>query len=186
MLKLFSFLLVLGLCISCEKRTIVKRDSPNPDFLTPPDGTLYFKNVRQIDYHRVKPRDINMFIYHYKDRPVLKEKPQIWAYIAENWEYEEAYFMLESNDLFGEFTESTFSYTSGKDSTYRPFKAERYHKSEFLRFADFVTGAFADDSPVYMRLPQGDSLQIFIQKEEREAFRITYMDYKKWIGKPIH
>lgn len=181
--RLRYLLMALGLLLACEKRTIVRKDNPNPDFLASSDGTLYFKNVRQIAYYRSQPKNLNMTIYTHKELPQLKDKPQVWAYMAENWRFQEAYLMLESNEAFGDFVENRYAYSSRKDSSYHSFKAVRYHKPEFLRFADFVVSSFKEESPLYLIYPNGDSLKIFEQEAEKEAFRITLKDYKKWIAK---
>lgn len=176
----FLFVLVLAFT-NCEKRTKVHRNTQNPDFMTPPDGRLYFLNVRSLYYKKVRKKSIPMDLYYYKTDK-MPISPSIQFYIADNWMYDEAYLMPELDSSFGQFTDMNLSFTDTLSKEWHTFRPNQYNKENFLKAAMFLSNAIELGASIYIKAIGKDSISFLNHQLHREAIRITLKDYQTLRG----
>ncbi|MBO3698788.1 hypothetical protein [Roseivirga sp. E12] len=174
----FALCVAILLTTGCNPDKQTKVDQDKIVFATDDASRLFFKNVRKIYYELEVMEAAKLDVYRHKQRELSTDVPVINLAIVDNWRYDEAYLLLEPNELIG---------TQGELAVQWELGAER-GKIVFRPGNKAAQVAFADK--VYHRLQLGCSFKIQINDtwipfldsdKSREAFRITMFDYYRLV-----
>lgn len=118
-------------------------------------------------------------VYRLKKRVRTTERPVINLAIVNNWRFDEAYLLLEPNELLvlDQLSINWLSETTGERGK---VSFENGNKNSIVRFADQVYALIQQDSKLTVTLGE-KSMGILENAEDREAFRITMVDYYRLV-----
>lgn len=118
-------------------------------------------------------------VYRLKKRVRTTEGPVINLAIVNNWRFDEAYLLLEPNELLvlDQLSINWLSETTGERGK---VSFENGNKNSIVRFADQVYALIQQDSKLTVTLGE-KSMGILENAEDREAFRITMVDYYRLV-----
>ncbi len=176
------FLTLIGMLFSnCDRRTKIYKGSPSPEYMTSADSRLYFRNVRSLFYIKSVHPGAEIDLYTFKTETI--HRPIFRFFIADNWMYDEAYFMLDQDSGIAEFSSYIISYTDTATNFYHTLQPTAFNKPNFLALGYHLREAIQTNSKIYLRQSDQDSSEIYNHKEHREALRITLTDYEKLVNK---
>lgn len=176
-----ALLLGLGL-LGCnpDKERLV--DAEDPVFATTDRSRLFFKNVRLLFYDTEEDslrRDFFRLADRVKDAP---DRPVLNLCIVNDLLRDRAYVMLEPNEFFGTADSIVVYYrdrAKGGEGHYR------YRQSNMMRQWQFATDLYngiLQGQEFYVRAPDGREVPFLQEKREREAFRVTMVDYYRMVN----
>lgn len=164
----FTVILLSGCKIDQDKKV----DRSKFQFTIGDDNELFFRNVRQIYYDRSSP-DGTWQAYTFKDRYQGNERPVIVPVIVINWLKDEAYLLIDINDLLADEDELRVVISNTPPDTIVLRDRGRERMLEF-------------GSRLYETLQTNQKMQIkskaiywpiLTEDVDREAFRVTMADY---------
>ena len=177
--------------ISCAVFLVLSLLACNPDkerrvndaeakFTTSDASELFFKNVRQGYYDKETMKDAKLDIYRIKERSQSAEQPVLNLAIVINWRYDEAYVLTEPNEyLQAQDTLKVYwQDTLNQQGVYRYTPGNKQHH---FQFASQIYNSLQDQHRLYTESPQGEPVPMLANREEREAFRKTMMDYYRLV-----
>lgn len=176
---LISFFVIIQLLIGCKIDRDKKVDRTKFQFEIRDDAELFFRNVRQIYYDRSSP-DGTWQAYRFSNQ-FGNDKPAIFPVIVINWLNDEAYLLIQSNDLL-----SDEEFLSVVINDINLFKTDtvtlnQRGRERMLEFGSRLYEAILSNHEIYVQIKDG-FMPILNQEEEREAFRITMSDFYRLTG----
>ncbi|MEM9671992.1 MAG: hypothetical protein AAF992_05320 [Bacteroidota bacterium] len=175
---LIIFLMGIAACNPDKGRKV---NDAEAKFTTSDASELFFKNVRQGYYDKETMDAAKLDIYRIKDRSQAEDQPVLNLAIVINWRYDEAYVLTEPNtqlqaaDTLRIYWQDTVQQQQGYHE-YLPGNKEKHYQ-----FASQVYNSLQDKQQLYIMSPAGEKIPILARREEREAFRITMMDYYRLV-----
>ncbi|OEK02685.1 hypothetical protein BFP97_14640 [Roseivirga sp. 4D4] len=164
--------------MGCNPDKQTKVDKDKIVFTTDDASRLFFKNVRRIYYELEVMEAAKLDIYRHKQRDLSTEAPVINLAIVDNWRYDEAYLLLEPNEVIGKQNELTVQWELGEEN------------GEIIYTPGNKTTQVAFTDKLYDRLQQGCRFKLQINNnwvsfldsdKSREAFRVTMFDYYRLV-----
>jgi hypothetical protein len=177
MLKSFlsALLLIIPIVNGCKIDQDKKVERSKFHFTIGDDSELFFRNVRQIYYDRSSP-DGTWQAYRFSDRDTTNDRPIIVPVIVINWLKDEAYLLIDTNDILNEedYLQIVISETnSAKTDTVTLHQRGR---ERMLEFGSRLYEAIIANQKMTI-LSNGAFLPLLQETIDREAFRITIADY---------
>lgn len=174
-----ALMLILLIVSACNPDKNKKVDQATISFKTNDASKLFFKNLRQTYYDKEEMEASKLEVYRLKKRNTADEHPVINLAIVNNWRYDEAYLLLEPNSflqLSGLSVDWENAGTGEKGTT----SFENGNKQSIVRFADELYSLIQQDSKLSVTI-DNKSVDILESSEDREAFRITMVDYYRLV-----
>ncbi len=177
MLKSFLTGLVVIILIlnGCKIDWDKKVDRSKFQFQMGDDPELFFRNVRQIYYDRSSP-DGTWQAYRFGDRYTGNERPVILPVIVINWLHDEAYLLIESNDILSEEDYLQIVVSEASMSTSDTLTLNERGRERMLEFGSRLYEALQANSKITVK-SSGTFVPILTEEIDREAFRVTMADY---------
>jgi hypothetical protein len=166
----------------CEP-THKKKDLEASPYRTSDSSRLFFKNVRQIFYDKQVIEAAQLEQYRIKERLTSTEKPLLNLCIINNWKFDEAYILLEPNELLAD-SDSLYIHWSdpalGESGTWAfGFGNKDVH---YQLASGIYQGLLSEFS---FSITYGEqTTPLFASPEEREPFRKTMYDFYRLVEKP--
>jgi hypothetical protein len=173
----FGLLVLVLVACNPDKQTQV--DQSEITFKTTDSSKLYFKNIRQSYYDLEEMEAAKLEIFRFKKRAQGDERPVINLSIVNNWRYDEAYILLEPNELVQQDTLKV-RWKSADGLKTDSIIYSRGNKTDIVKFADQVYQQIQSKSEFEIEL-EGNWKQFLNESLDREAFRITMFDYYKLV-----
>jgi hypothetical protein len=178
-ISLLLFLIVtMSACTSDADKRI---DGEKLEFVTTDESELYFKNVRQSDYDLIEMKDASINIFRSKSRTVDADYPLLTLAIAHNWRVDRGYLFLEPSETMPKeaFNLIIVDEKSGKKSELKYTTED--HINDKSKVVVDLYAAIQDGNKIFW--DDGTTeIEILDKPADREAFRITALDYYKMIG----
>lgn len=181
-MNLIQYCAVLGLIsgfFSCGERHPISETGKKAEGRTfyNPEQKLYFNNVRSLFYSK-ETNDKAQIDFWILDKNNFSDSiPIIRLKIADAWTREEVYLSLEPNAFF--VNKDTF------EITWVDYENDMKGKFNYIQRGPINDFDFARD--IYNSISNNIGLFYknipLFDEESKEAFRITFKDYSKWISK---
>lgn len=172
MRKFIALVLVLAAC-GTEKKQIV--DQTTIDFSTTDASKLFFKNVRQIYYDKEELSAAKLDLFRLKKRNESSDWPVLNLVIVNNWRYDEAYVLVEPNTAFDDAQAFQLYWSNNDGSEQGLIEFKKGDKQDIQRFCNAVYYQLVRGSR--FRLDSKEGMEILMTRADREAFRVTMVDY---------
>ncbi len=181
--KYLAFLPVLSCLIAaCTLDKDKKVDKDNPRHGTTDSSVMFFKNMRQYYYEKDENRETGIVQYRYKEQPALNSaEPGLAAAIVYNWRSGQAYILVETSVFFEDEAPIVVEWESQTKGENGQFVFERGNSHEHFVFAAELYTALQEGHGLSF-LAKGSKYPLFVNKQAREAFRITLSDYYRLVG----
>lgn len=168
--KLIYATLILVLSQSClDRNREVKRDKLT--FKTGDDTELFFKNVRQLYYDLQENSAAKLNVFRLKKRVESEDHPIINLAIVMSYVKDEAYILVEPNELIGlDKIEVEWQHENDKGT----IALEDFNRDKMLEFASAIYEGIEKGYDFKITGKEGEFLK---DNAEREAFRVTMSDY---------
>jgi len=170
-LTILMFLLQVGCKIDREKEV----DRSKFQFKIGADANLFFRNVRQIYYDRSSP-DGTWQAYRFSDRYTGDDRPVIEPVIVINWLQDEAYLLIDVNELLGEEDMITVTLSDAFANKTDTLSLNQRGRERMLEFGSKLYEAIQANRRVAVK-SKGEFVPLFTEEMDREAFRITVSDF---------
>ena len=178
-MRLLLALFAVVILASCNPDKKTEVDQTTISFDTNDASKLFFKNVRQNYYDQQIMEEAKLEIYRLKKRNESSEELVINLAIVNNWRYDQAYILLEPTPEIS-LDNLKLSWNNEESGESGEIVFENGNKETIVRFAD----------QVYYQIQQGSQFQLLLgnkskdilkANEDREAFRITMVDYYRLV-----
>lgn len=183
MFKNAFFCILLLLICSCnpDKNTLV---DPNVvHYQTTQQSVLFFQNMRGMYYDLDDNPTTKLKLFRFADRPQHEKHPVLNLLLVNNWRHDQAYVMLEPNDSLSRYLTDSLRVlwqdTSSMESGTHRFV--QGNKDTHYRFATQLYNSILQGHRLHLLNEQNDTLPFMSDEDEREAFRITMMDYYRLV-----
>jgi len=143
------------------------------------DSELFFRNVRQIYYDRSSP-DGTWQAYRYTNRYLGKERPVIHPVIVINWLQDEAYLLIEENEILSDENFLQVVITDNNLPNTDTLTLDQRGRERMLEFGSRLYEAMLANHEISI-LNKGSFLPLLTEEIDREAFRITMSDYYRLV-----
>jgi len=170
-LPILILLLLAGCKIDREKEV----DRSKFQFKIGADANLFFRNVRKIYYDRSSP-DGTWQAYRFSDRYTGNDRPVIEPVIVINWLQDEAYLLIDVNDLLGEEDMISVTLSDAHTNKTDTLYLNQRGRERMLEFGSKLYEAIQANQKVAVK-SKGEFVPIFTDEMDREAFRITVSDF---------
>jgi hypothetical protein len=167
--------LFLLLLFSCNLDKGKHVDKAKLTFKTGSDTQLFFKNVRQSYYDIEENRAAGLNVFRFSDRLLTDQKPIINLAIVVNYLQDEAYVLLEPNEMIG-YDGILIRATDEKNNISYNYQLSDMSKVEMLNFAAIIYDGILAGYVFKIEL-NGEFIPLLNDHKEREAFRITVSDF---------
>lgn len=173
---LIGIILVLSACNPDKNKEV---DQTTISFTTNDASKLFFKNLRQPYYDKEEMAVAKLDVYRLKKRNTTNERPVINLAIVNNWRYDEAYLLLEPNSFLhlDQLSVKWVKENTGEEGT---VSFENGNKRSIVRFADQIYALLQQEAKLTVSV-EDKSMDILEKAEDREAFRITMVDYYRLV-----
>jgi hypothetical protein len=165
--------LLVALVAGCKIDRDKKVDRNKYTFSVGDDAELFFRNVRQIYYDRSSP-DGTWQAYRFGGRHQGNERPIIHPVIVINWLKDEAYLLIDTNEVLSREDFLRIKIVNKKDTMLIDLKERG--RERMLEFGSVIYEALQQKDSVLV-WQQGKYVPIFIDEEERESVRIPIADF---------
>jgi len=174
-----SALLLILLLAGCKIDREKPVDRAKFNFEIGDDSELFFRNVRQIYYDRSSP-DGKWQAYRFKDFYEGNDRPLIVPVIVINWLKDEAYLLIDTNELLG--AEDSLSVIITNALTHRSDTVvlDQRGRENMLEFASSLYEAIQKNEDMNVKW-KGEYVPLLHEQADRESFRITLADYYRLI-----
>lgn len=177
--RLLSVLFLSITLIACNPDKNRKVDQATISFDTNDASKLFFKNLRQTYYDKEEMEAAKLEIYRLKKRNEAEEHPVINLAIVNNWRFDEAYLLLEPNSLLT-LDGLAVSWKNPETGTNGVISFKSGNKKAIVKFADQIYDQIQQDVEFKVFLEE-KAWDILKSAEDREAFRVTMMDYYRLV-----
>lgn len=176
----FVFLLLLSsVLLACNPDKNRKVDQATISFKTNDASKLFFKNLRQSYYDKEEMEAAKLEIYRLRKRNQSLKHPVVNLAIVNNWRFDEAYLLLEPNGLLS-LDSLAITWKNPETTTNGVISFKGGNKKAIVKFADQIYDQIQQGSEFSVLL-EGKAWDILKSSEDREAFRITMMDYYRLV-----
>lgn len=177
MLKPFLIgqLLIILLLTGCKIDHDKKVDRSKFQFEIGDDSELFFRNVRQIYYDRSSP-DGKWQAYRLSNRYPGEERPVILPVIVINWLMDEAYLLIDTNELLSEEEHLEVIISDSSTAKSDTIILNQRGRERMLEFGSQLYEAIQANQKIEVK-SKGKFLLILNEDIDRETFRITMSDY---------
>jgi len=181
MLKSFliGLILIILSLAGCKIDHEKKADRTRFQFEIGDDSELFFRNVRQIYYDRSSP-DGTWQAYRFGDRYRGNERPVILPVIVINWLKDEAYLLIDTNEILSEEDYLEVIITDPATSKSDTLTLNQRGRERMLEFGSQLYEAIQSNQIITVR-SKGAFVPLLTEETDREAFRITMSDYYRLI-----
>lgn len=163
---------------SCKIDQDRKADPARFNFSVGDDADLFFRNVRQIYYDRQSP-DGKWQAYRLKDRYTGADRPLLTPVIVIQWLKDEAYLLIESNELLD--NEDVLSVVIQRPEVSDTLTLNTRGRERMLEFGSKIYDAIQEKRE--MKIKVNGTYQPFLDvPEDRESFRIPMGDFYRLTG----
>lgn len=173
-----SLCLILFL-LACNPDKHTKVDQTTISFKTNDASKLFFKNVRKPYYDLEEMEAAKLEVFRLKKRNQSQDHPVINLAIVNNWRYDEAYLLLEPNEPL-DLSNLELSWENETRGESGRIVFENGNKESIVKFADQVYDHIQQGSRLYTQLA-GTKKELLNSQKDREAFRITMVDYYRLV-----
>ena len=177
--KTALLVLILAIFSACNPDKNTKVDQTSISFTTNDATKLFFKNVRQSYYDVEAMEAAKMEIYRIKKRSENQGRPIIQLAIVNNWRFDEAYLLLEPNNLLN-LPGLTVKWSNAESGKSGEIAFENGNKETIVRFADQLYDQIQQGSN-FTTPVNGKDVPLLGVSEDREAFRVTMVDYYRLV-----
>jgi hypothetical protein len=139
------------------------------------DSELFFRNVRQIYYDRSSP-DGTWQAYRLSDRYRGTERPVILPVIVINWLKDEAYLLIDTNEILSEEDYLEVITTDPANSKSDTLTLNQRGRDRMLEFGSKLYEAIQSNQKMVVK-SKGEFLPVLNEDIDRETFRVTMSDY---------
>lgn len=175
MMRFYAIILIILGLTACNPD---KNKRANPEALrfgTTDDSEIFFRNLRQTDYDFEYNEAANFRVYRHEDWPDSAAYPLLKPAIVHNWRQSMAYLLLEPNDRLPESRISIYWKTPDEQQQ-GTYSFTYGSKEEHLVFAGKLYESLLDGHRLFL-IRNNDTLPFLDKADDREAFRITLLDY---------
>jgi hypothetical protein len=148
-------------------------------FKTSDKAKLFFRNVRQIYYHRAPSPDGLRTVFRHRQFDTLSPRPQLIAAIVLNDDLNTAYLLLETNTLLADERPLRLV-LSDTNSLSDTLVLAQTNSETMLELASQLYEGIAANKNI--AVATGNKMQTLFTDEERESFRVTLADYYRLTG----
>jgi len=167
-----AYLLLLLVLYSCLLKSEDKVNLENFDFHTNDSNELFFKNIRQSDYHIEELKEAKMNIFRLK--AYGSESPFIQPIIIHNWGLDQASIWLELDSTIS----VPLSIELKKPGNQETLLFNGQSRKEHLEVSNRLFEALLDSSQVFV----GDVELLKFSSEDRKNYRIVLNDYYRLVA----
>ncbi|MBL7860267.1 MAG: hypothetical protein JNJ65_03845 [Cyclobacteriaceae bacterium] len=167
---------MLILLNGCEIDRNKNVDRSKFQFTIGDDAELFFRNVRQIYYDRASP-DGTWQAYSFHDRYKGNERPVIVPVIVINWIKDEAYLLIDTNDLLADEDELRVIISNTQPDT---IVLRDRGRERMLEFGSKLFEAIQANQSMQIK-NKGIYSPMLTEEVDREAFRVTMADFYRLI-----
>jgi hypothetical protein len=160
-----------------DKERVVDRNAPV--FKTNDATRLFFKNVRLLYYDMEEQNDGKIQVLRLSSRVEDAEKPIINVDIINNWFQDRAYPMIRLSEYFNDLERVEIEMRSNEGHSETIVFNRGAGMDEHFYFASAIYEGILKK---YTFKLKPDGTQLFAEKEERESFRITMVDYYRLVA----
>jgi hypothetical protein len=164
---LFSCNIDKGKRVDAEKRVYKSNDATK----------LFFRNVRASYYDKTTLEAAKLDVYRIRTRNLTEEFPVIHLALVNNWLQDEAYIIVEPN---GFFSVGDTIRVSWQDTMPQEIQFVFGNKDQHTVFADKIYNNMLDGLDMYIH-KGSESWPLFPTSKEREAFRVTMIDFYRLV-----
>jgi len=168
------FLLLL-LLVGCKIDRDKEVDRTKFQFKIGADSNLFFRNVRQIYYDRSSP-DGTWQAYRFSDRYTGNDRPVIEPVIVINWLKDEAYLLIDTNELLSEEDMITVTIVDAFANKPDTLLLNQRGRERMLEFGSQLYDAIQANQKISVKSKE-EFIPILTEEIDREAFRITLSDF---------
>lgn len=180
-MKNLCLLFISLFLLSCgaDERKRAKRESLR--FRTTDDAELYFKNLRRSEYDHQDLAASKLDIFRHQERTQNADYPLMIPTLVVNWRYDEAYIILEANELLGQERPLIIDWRDSLQQLQGQYLLESNNKMEQLQFASQLYEGIQDGQQFFL---EADStlLPFLAKPKDRKVFRTTLYDYYRLTG----
>ncbi|AHM61206.1 hypothetical protein D770_14760 [Flammeovirgaceae bacterium 311] len=169
----FPFILFLLLACDTDSKKQINRESLR--FHTTDDAELFFKNLRRTEYDYQNLKAAKLDIFRHQDRNQEADYPLLIPALVVNWRYDEAYIVLEANELLGEVRPLIVEWQD-KQQQRGQYILESNNKMEQLKFASQLYEGIQQGRQFYLHT-NSTSMPFMEKPTDRRVFRTTLFDY---------
>ncbi|MBB3700204.1 hypothetical protein KMW28_14470 [Flammeovirga yaeyamensis] len=176
-------LLILFTLLSCGQHKEIYIDPNKPKFETLDQGRMFFKNVRAPYYDLIKVPQAtdDMIVYQIGKAVQDTTKAIIQLHIVFHETTQNAYIMLSPNQTFDGYMHYKVKWTDDT-GLWNEIRYQQGSMNEQFKFATEIYNTLKKDNIKY-EISFGDkTLPFLTTEEEREAFRITLVDYYRLVA----
>jgi len=177
MIKSISLTLFLVVFISAcriDGNDTVGQEELN--FSTTDDSEIFFKNVRQLYYDLEEIQAANLNVFRIKERSVSEDYPVINLAIVWNWLKDEAYILIEPNEILIEEDPLVVHWRSPVSGEEGIIEYSQGNTMAQLTFANELYNGILNNY-TFEIISNGLSEPLLKANKDREAFRKTMADY---------
>ncbi len=167
-------LYVLILLQACSIDKDKKVDRKKFSFKTGSDTQLFFKNVRQSYYDLEENKAAKFNVFRNKKRVKDAPYPILNFAIVINYLQDEAYLLLEPNEIVGDLP-LVIEGTNDSTRATQLIRLDTQNPKSTLEFATDLYDLLQDNS--FQLIVGNEKLPILNNAQSREAFRVTISDY---------
>ncbi|SDK70573.1 hypothetical protein SAMN05421823_103336 [Catalinimonas alkaloidigena] len=172
---------LFGLMAGCGLKLDRDVNEHQARFRTTDASELYFRNVRSTAYEAQELPGNQMRVYRMDDRSRATDRPVLNLAIALNWQYDEAYVLVEPNGWFPESDTLQVAWEQ-PDSLHSGLYTFAFgSKENHFRFASQLQRSLLRGDALYHQATDGTRTPLLAQKAEREIFRKTMIDYYRLV-----
>jgi hypothetical protein len=173
------YFIIIIFFFSCNEDSQKKIDVENSKFSTSDASEIFFKNVRQRDYDRMEMPEAKLNIYRIQERNIDSDYPNLFLAIVINWRHDEAYILLEPNDLVPE-NEIKVKWVDQKIKNEGEYVFNYGDKASHFVFAGQLYSSINSQHDLFLIL-DNEEVSILKSDQDRQSFRKTMKDYYRLI-----
>ncbi len=172
-------ILILTILFACNPDKERAVDKDNQKFETKDPNRLFFKNVRQLYYHLKEENDGKIQILSLKSRVEEPERPTINVDLINNWYLDKAFPMLVFSSHFDSLDQINIKifYPDGANELLI-FDKSAPMNDHFSVVTTLYNAILKNATFEAMDL----QTPLFTDKDEKDGFRITMVDYYRLVG----
>ncbi|MCU0358267.1 MAG: hypothetical protein MUE95_11875 [Cyclobacteriaceae bacterium] len=174
--RIIQLIFLLAAATGCKIDREKTIDRNRFTFRITADSHLFFKNVRQIYYDFTDLSQAHTHVYRLSNRYTGQDYPAIHPVIVIDWKKEEAYLLVEGNDIVNE--ENTWMITEvvPRTSARYAYQLSERGRENMLEFATKIYEGIMAENEFFIIL-QGKELPFLQNPDDRENFRVVMGDY---------
>lgn len=174
-LRTFTFVLSFFIA-ACEGGKRREMNEEEAKYTTSDASEIFFRNVRSIYYEKTAMDEAKLDVYRLKKRPQADDYPLLNLSIVVNWRHDEAYVLTEPNAYLQQMDTIRIIWRDSLQNDSGEFQFAGGNKDNHFRLATQLYRSIQAQRKLYVRSNEQE-IPFMQQREAREAFRITMVDY---------